>query len=159
LISFSLSLALAFSIFSSPAFSSGAVFLPDIPGWSAGEARTTQFDAKSGNYGFWQERDYRTPNGISLKAILTEGNGPKFYNQPPRGVSGDDLPVGDGASYEIVTIKGLKATVEKHPALGYSVAVNAFERKFTLTAETGPWHELSDVIECVENLLESMRVN
>lgn len=127
--------------------------LPDIPGWVCGELKVARFDAVSGNYGYWQERDYRTPGGIGLKAVLMYGNGPKFYNLPPNGVASNDLPVGSGATYEIILLKGYRSLIEYHPTLGYSVAVNAFEKKYTLTVECGPFEKRGDVLRTVEEIL------
>jgi hypothetical protein len=143
-------------IFCGAALAADAPMLPIMPGWQCGELKSVQLDSVSGNHGYWQERDYRTPEGLSLKATLTFGAGPKFYNQPPNGVvSSGDFP-GSGASYEILSISGYRALVEKDPLLGYSVAVNAFERKFTLTIECGRFEKRGDVISCAEALMASM---
>jgi hypothetical protein len=134
----------------------GTPTLPEISGWRCGELRSVQLDSVSGNHGYWQERDYRTPDGISIKATLTYGTGPKFYNQPPNGVVfNGDFP-GSGSSYEIISIAGQRALVEKDPLLGYAVAVNAFEKKFTLTVECGRFENRDDVISLAEELTASI---
>jgi hypothetical protein len=153
---FYLSLLCALIFSSVSAFAEETAVLPEIPGWKSGELMSVQFDAESGDYGYWQERDYRTPDGLSLKAILTVCNGPKFYNQPPKGVSADDGLIGSGATYEIISIGGLKTLIERHPVLGYSIAVNAFEKKFTLTVESGPWEERTALIDRVGFLLDAI---
>ena len=126
--------------------------LPEIEGWVCGELRTVQLDAVSGNQGYWQERDYRTEGGVSLKATLLWGTGPRFYNQPTAGVSAS---AGE-ATYEIVSIGGFKSTVERDPLLGYSVAVNAFDRMFSLTVECDPYVNRDELLRVVEALLEGI---
>jgi hypothetical protein len=126
--------------------------LPEIGGWRCGELMSVPLDAASGNQGFWQERDYRTDGGLPLKAVLMYGTGPKFYNQPPADTSSKN-----GAStYEIIFVGGYKSSLEYDPALGYSVAVNAFERTFSLTVESGPFVAKGDVISAAERLLEEI---
>ena len=126
--------------------------LPDIEGWQCGETRSVQLDAVSGNKGYWQEKDYRTDGGIPLKATMLWGAGPKFYNQPPAGVSNS----AGQATYEIVSIGGCKSTIERDPILGYSVAVNAFEKGFSLTVECGPHIDRTELLRSVEILLEKI---
>ena len=126
--------------------------LPEMEGWQCGEMRNVQLDAASGNQGYWQERDYRTDGGISLKATLLWGSGPKFYNQPPAGTSASAGRV----TYEIIQVGGNKTTIERDPVLGYSVAVNAFDKKFSLTVECGPHIDRSELLQCVEALLEGI---
>jgi hypothetical protein len=135
------------------AMASGMPALPEMPGWQCGELKSVQFDAVSGNHGYWQKRDYRTPDGVSMTSTLTFGSGPKFYNQPPDGVFSDGEFPGSGASYEIISIAGRRALVEKDPLTGYSVAVNAFDRKFTLTIEFGRFESRDEVISCAEALM------
>ena len=127
--------------------------LPDIGGWQCGEIRSVQLDAASGNQGYWQERDYRTDGGIAFKATLLWGSGPKFYNQPPAGTSAN----AGRATYEIVQVGGCKTTIERDPVLGYSVAVNAFERKFSLTVECGPHIDRDELLRSVETLIEGIK--
>jgi hypothetical protein len=135
----------------------GTPSLPELPGWRCGELRSVQFDAVSGNHGYWQERDYRTPDGTSMTSTLTFGTGPKFYNQPPNGVISDGEFPGEGASYEIISISGFRALIEKDPLIGYSVAVNAFERKFTLTVEFDRFTNRDTAISCAETLTRAVQ--
>jgi len=126
--------------------------LPEIEGWQCGEMRVVHLDAVSGNQGDWQERDYRTGGGISLKATLLSGSGPRFYNQPPAGVSNS----AGQTTYEIISIGGFKSTIERDPVLGYSIAVNAFDKKFSLTVESGPFVDRAMLLRSVEVLLEGI---
>ena len=126
--------------------------LPYIEEWRCGETRTSEFEAVSGNQGYWQERDYITDTGVPLKATLLWGPGPRFFNQPPADTSGS----AGQATYEITFIGGFKSTVEHDPVLGYSVAVNAFDRRFSLTVECGPHIDRAELLRCVEVLLEGM---
>ena len=126
--------------------------LPEIDGWKCGELRSVQLDAVSGNQGYWQERDYRTEKGTAVKATLLWGTGPKFFNQPPAGISNAD----GASSYEIISIGGYKSSVEHDPVLGYSVAVNAFDRKFSLTVECGAFENRGEVIGCAETILKNL---
>ncbi|MDR1509723.1 MAG: hypothetical protein LBS53_08795 [Synergistaceae bacterium] len=140
-------------IFNGIASAADTPALPAVAGWRCGELKSVQLDTVSGNRGYWQERDYRTPDGVSLKATLTFGTGPKFYNQPPDGTISDGEFPGLGASYEIISLAGFRALVEKDSMSGYSVAVNAFERKFTLTVECGRFEDRDDVISRAEALM------
>jgi hypothetical protein len=146
-----------FTILTSVCSADESPSLPEIEGWKCGELRTTQLDSVSGDQGYWQERDYRTGKGTPIKATLLYGAGPKFFNQPPKGVSSGEGPDGLGASYEIISIAGFKSSMEKDPALGYSVAVNAFDRKFSLTIECGVFEDRGEVIRCAEILLGAIK--
>jgi hypothetical protein len=148
-------LAFAFVFLPRAAFASPG--LPVIPGWTCGELRTTKFEAVSGDYGYWLERRYRTPDGISIAATLMFGSGPKFYNLPPAGVSADNE--GSVSDYEIITIAGYRSAIEYDRALGYSVAVNAFDKKYTLTVECGWEHERGEVLRAVESLVKAIEEN
>jgi hypothetical protein len=143
-------------IFNGAAMASDTPALPEVPGWQCGELKSVQFDAVSGNHGYWQERNYRTPDGVSMTSVLTFGTGPKFYNQPPAGVIFDGEFPGSGASYEIISLAGCRALVEEDPLTGCSVAVNAFERKFTLTIEFGRFESRDKVIACAEALMDAI---
>jgi hypothetical protein len=131
--------------------------LPVVPGWRCGELKSVRLETVSGNYGYWQERDYRTPDGISMTSTLMFGTGPKFYNQPPDGVISDGGFPGSGVSYEIISVAGRRALAERDPLTGYSVAVNAFERKFTLTIEFGRFENRDEAIACAETLMGAMK--
>jgi hypothetical protein len=135
-----------------PAAGDASPSLPEVPGWQCGGLRSVQLDAVSGNQGYWQERDYKTDGGTTLKATLLWGAGPKFFNQPPAGISNAD----GASSYEIISIGGYKSSIERDPILGYSVAVNAFERKFSLTVECGAFENRGEVIRCVEAILKNL---
>jgi len=136
-----------------PAGAESAPELPEIEGWQCGELRTTELEAVSDNQGYWQERDYRTDSGVPIKATLLWGPGPRFYNQPPAGTSAS----AGQATYEITQIGGFKSTIERDPALGYSVAVNAFDRGFSLTVECGPHIDSAELLRIVEALLEGIK--
>ncbi|MDR1915356.1 MAG: hypothetical protein LBQ58_02130 [Synergistaceae bacterium] len=127
--------------------------LPAVPGWQCGELKEVEFDAVSGNQGFWQERDYRTPGGVSFKAVIMGGKGPKYYNQPPDGVISDDGPLGSGGTYRTVTVGGYRAVLETHPLLGISLAVNAFKSGYVLTIEGSAWLSESDLIDAAQTLI------
>ncbi|MDR1650817.1 MAG: hypothetical protein LBR87_03440 [Synergistaceae bacterium] len=129
--------------------------MPEIQGWECGELTDIRFDAVSGNYGHWQAREYKTPSGAPVKASIMYGNGPKFYNLPPDGVSYTD-PNGSGAYYEIIRVKGFRSLIEYSPITGYSVAVNAYERQFSLTVECGPFEKRGDALRYAESILDAV---
>ena len=149
--SFTLMFLIFFAIFAGSALAEAESVpgLPEIEGWQCGELRTAQLEAVSGNQGYWQERDYRTNSGVPLKATLLCGAGPRFYNQPPSGTSAS----AGQATYEITQVGGFKSTIERDPVLGYSVAVNAFDRGFSLTVECGPHIDRAELLRSVEALL------
>jgi hypothetical protein len=126
--------------------------LPEIEGWQSGEIVSARLDAFEKDYGYFERRAYRTSEGMSLEAVLTYGSGPKFFNQPPAGVSG-----GDGkTSYEIISVNGYKTSLEYDPLLGLAMSVNAFDKKYTLTLECGPYETSGDLIECAKTLIGEM---
>ena len=109
--------------------------LPEIPGWINGELRKTEFDTVSGKRGFWLERDYRNNAGVPLHAVWMEGSGDKGWTPPGNEISADDGPLGTGASYKTLSVKGEKAIIEHHPVTGYSLSVKV-GKKGTLTLES-----------------------
>ncbi len=109
--------------------------LPEIPRWINGELRKTEFDTVSGKRGFWLERDYRNNAGVPFHAVWMEGSGDKGWTPPEKETSADDGPLGTGASYKTLSVKGEKAILEHHPVTGYSLSVKA-GKKGTLTLES-----------------------
>lgn len=109
--------------------------LPEIPGWINGELRKTEFDTVSGKRGFWLERDYRNNAGVPFHAVWMEGSGDKGWTPPEKEISADDGPLGTGASYRTLSVKGEKAILEHHPVTGYSLSVKV-GKKGTLTLES-----------------------
>ena len=109
--------------------------LPEIPGWINGELRKTEFDTVSGKRGFWLERDYRNNAGVPFHAVWMEGSGDKGWTPPGNEISADDGPLGTGASYKTLSVKGEKAIIEHHPVTGYSLSVKV-GKKGTLTLES-----------------------
>ncbi len=109
--------------------------LPEIPGWIHGELRKTEFDTVSGKRGFWLERDYRNNAGVPFHAVWMEGSGDKGWTPPGNEISADDGPLGTGASYKTLSVKGEKAIIEHHPVTGYSLSVKV-GKKGTLTLES-----------------------
>lgn len=109
--------------------------LPEIQGWINGELRKTEFDTVSGKRGFWLERDYRNNAGVPFHAVWMEGSGDKGWTPPEKEISADDGPLGTGASYRTLSVKGEKAILELHPVTGYSISVKV-GKKGTLTLES-----------------------
>lgn len=137
---------------SSGAAAGGALSLPEIEGWKCGETASARLEAFEKDYGYFERRDYRTPGGMSFEAVLTGGAGPKFFNQPPAGVSG-----GAGeASYEIISVNGYKTSLEYDPLVGLALSVNAFDKNYTLTLECGPFETSGDLLECARTLIGEM---
>jgi hypothetical protein len=130
----------------------GALSLPEIEGWKCGETVSARLEAFEKDYGYFERRIYRTPGGLSFEAVLTCGTGPKFFNQPPAGVSGSE---GETA-YEIISVNGYKTSLERDPILGLALSVNAFDKKYTLTLECGPFETSRDLIECAKTLIGEM---
>lgn len=126
-------LTLLFSISISSAQITGA--LPEIEGWINGELRKTELDTVSGKRGFWLERDYRNTVGVPFHAVWMEGSGDKGWTPAEKEISADDGPLGTGASYKTLSIKGEKAILEHHPVTGYSLSVKV-GKKGTLTIES-----------------------
>jgi hypothetical protein len=110
--------------------------LPEIAGWSCGELRSTEFDAVSGNQGSWQERDYRTPSGVRIKATLMAGKGPGKLRVPQAGTDSSDGAYGAGSSYRVLTIEGAGAILEIHPLLGHSLAADLGDATLTVESDS-----------------------
>ena len=64
-----------------------------------------------------------------------EGSGDKGWTPPGNEISADDGPLGTGASYKTLSVKGEKAIIEHHPVTGYSLSVKV-GKKGTLTLES-----------------------
>ena len=144
--------AFILAVFSCTAAAGGAPSLLEIEGWQCGEIVSARLEAFEKDYGYFERRNYRTRGGLSFEAVLTYGAGPKFFNQPPAGVSG-----GDGnATYKIISVNGYKTSLERDPLLGLALSVNAFDKKYTLTLECGPFETSSDLIECAKTLIGEM---
>ena len=109
--------------------------LPEIQGWIHSELRKTEFDTVSGKRGFWLERDYRNNAGVPFHAVWMEGSGDKGWTPPGNEISADDGPLGTGASYKTLSVKGEKTIIEHHPVTGYSLSVKV-GKKGTLTLES-----------------------
>ena len=109
--------------------------LPEITGWINGELRKTEFDTVSGKRGFWLEREYRNNAGAPFHAVWMEGSGDKGWTPAEKEISADDGPLGAGASYRTLSVKGEKAILEHHPVTGYSLSVKV-GKKGTLTLES-----------------------
>ena len=121
---------------------------PAIPGWINGELRKTEFDTVSGKRGFWRERDYRNSAGVPFHAVWMEGSGDKGWTPPEKEISADDGPLGTGASYKTLSVKGEKAILEHRPVTGFRLSVKA-GKKGTLTLESiiAPEAELTAAAE------------
>jgi hypothetical protein len=142
-------------VVSSGTAAGGDLSLPEIEGWQCGETVSAQLEAFEKDYGYFERRVYRTGKGLSFEAVLTYGAGPKFFNQPPSGVSGND----GEATYEIISVNGYKTSLEYDPFLGIAMSVNAFDKKYTLTLECGPFETSGDLIECAKTLIAEMEKN
>ncbi|MDR0651833.1 MAG: hypothetical protein LBG12_00860 [Synergistaceae bacterium] len=138
---------------SSGAAAGGDLSLPEIEGWKCGEIISARLEAFEKDYGYFERRVYRTQEGLSFEAVLTCGTGPKFFNQPPAGVSGGDV---GGATYEIISVNGYKTSLEYDPLLGFALSVNAFDKQYTLTLECGPFETSGDLVECAKTLIGEM---
>ncbi|MDR3164140.1 MAG: hypothetical protein LBU13_01015 [Synergistaceae bacterium] len=142
----------AFFFAALPQAAAGALSLPEIDGWKCGEIVSARLEAFEKDYGYFEKREYRTREGLSFEAFLTCGTGPKFFNQPPAGVSGSD----GKTTYEIISVNGYKTSLEYDPVLGLSLSVNAFDKKYTLTLECGPFETSGNLIECAKTLIGEM---
>ncbi|MDR0764744.1 MAG: hypothetical protein LBE65_04030 [Synergistaceae bacterium] len=136
----------------SSAADGGVLTLPEIEGWRCGDIVSARLEAFGKDYGYFERRVYRTREGLSFEAVLTCGAGPKFFNQPPAGVSGRD----GETSYEIISVNGYKTSLEYDPTLGLAVSMNAFDEKYTLTLECGPFETSGDLIGRAETLMAEM---
>ena len=126
-----------FFVFVLSACASAQPTLPDVGGWMCGELRTVKLDTVSGSQGLWLERSYRTESGYPLKAILMSGKGLSVRSLPQEGRESGDGLMGSGCTYRTLSIGGRTAALERHPALGISLAL--FMDGAVLTIESGPW--------------------
>jgi hypothetical protein len=134
------------------AFAPGDLKCPD--GWTCGELKITQLDAVSGNQGFWSEREYRTGNGVSLKAALMGGKGPAMLNVPAPGLESGDGLLGAGRAYKTLFAGDYPAILELDRFLGTSLTVVI--PGATLTVETPESLSDDDAIELALALLSLM---
>jgi hypothetical protein len=123
-------------------------------GWTCGELKIVRFDAVSGSQGFWRERDYRTGDGTSLKAVLIGGKGPGILNVPAPVFESADGLLGAGRTYKTFFVGDYPALLERDRFLGISLAIKTPDA--SLTIETPPGPEDEDVIELALVLLYLM---
>ncbi|MDR0616080.1 MAG: hypothetical protein LBG29_04665 [Synergistaceae bacterium] len=123
-------------------------------GWTCGELKITQLDAVSGKQGFWSEREYRTGNGVSLKAALIGGKGPAWLNVPAPGLESGDGFLGAGKTYETLFAGDYPAILELDRLLGTSLSV--IIPGATLTIETPESLSGDDIVELALVLLHAM---
>ncbi|MDR1515332.1 MAG: hypothetical protein LBS45_06525 [Synergistaceae bacterium] len=140
--------------FASPSALYAEPVLGNPAGWTCGELKIVRFDAVSGSQGFWQERDYRTGNGVSLKAILMGGKGPAMLNVPAPEYESADGPLGAGRTYKTFFVGDYPALLERDRFLGISLALKTPDA--ALTIETPPGPEDEDVIGLALTLLYLM---
>ena len=126
--------------------------LPDIKNWQNGELRTTSFDALSGNKGKWLERNYRTNNGTTFKAIWMEGEGPKGWKAVEPASSKD---IWGGVEAEKLTIGGEEAILEHRPVVGYSLVIS-IGKEGVLTMESAN-ADKRDLLDAAETLVKNMK--
>ncbi|MDR0648595.1 MAG: hypothetical protein LBF92_04615 [Synergistaceae bacterium] len=123
-------------------------------GWQRGGLKSVSFSAVSGNQGFWLERDYRTADGVPLRAILMGGKGPAMMRAPVPGVQSDDGLLGAGRAYSTFTLCGFPALLERDQFLGLSLAV--LVPGAVLTVETPPGPADDEVADIARALLRLM---
>lgn len=128
--------------------------LPEIAGAECGELRTTQLETVSGNRGVWLEREYRTYGGDTFTATWMEGSGEKRWFIPKDKISAEDGPLGTGAEYETLQVRGNNAVFEDHPIVGLSLAVK-IEKVGTLTVDSQN-SDKESLISFAENLIDGI---
>lgn len=106
-----------------------AAMLPEIQGWTNGELMRTELNAISGSKGCWFERDYRTPSGMPCHAVLMSGISGAAVN-----CKIDEMNNSEGEKAEAVSIEDIKAVIEYHPVLGFSLSAK-INRNAQLTLE------------------------
>ncbi|MDR1021305.1 MAG: hypothetical protein LBL73_11150 [Synergistaceae bacterium] len=132
--------------FASPGTAQAALTLGSPDGWQCGGLKTVRLDAVSGNQGFWLERDYRTGDGVSLKAILMGGKGPVMLNVPAPQTESSDGLLGAGRTYRTLTAGGFPALLERDQFLGLSLAVIIPGAVLTVETPPGPAdEEITDI--------------
>jgi hypothetical protein len=131
--------------------------LPEIDGWKCGEIRSADFDAVSGNQGYWRERGYTTPSGVPVNAILMGGKGPGDLRMPPPGTNSATGVYGDGGTFRALRAGGFPAILENRPLLGLSLSVNLGGA--TVTFESGAFAPAEDeFIEAASVIIRSMKI-
>ncbi|MGC9371827.1 MAG: hypothetical protein ACP5DY_00745 [Thermovirgaceae bacterium] len=110
--------------------------LPDVPGWTGTVVETRTLSSAKQEEGRMAERSYKkTDRPERVRVILLEGPGTEWLSFPKTHTEGTDGPVGTGATYIPLDISGKSAVLERHPVLGYSLAVR-LDPETTLTIET-----------------------
>lgn len=100
-----------------------ALALPEVDGWTCGEARVTELVSVGGVRGAWSEREYRTLSGMPLRAVLMTGSGPRATHFPKPGIEAGEGPLGSGSVCKTFEIAGRPTIAETHPILGVSLTV------------------------------------
>lgn len=124
--------------------------LPEVDGWANGEIRTTELSALSSLKGNWQERTYRTMNGIRFNAILINGSAAKLWTIAK--VSEDKGEIWGGEFAKEKEILGRKALFEERPVLGTTLVVK-IDKSSVLTLESQNATE-NDLVEAAEKIIQ-----
>lgn len=115
------------------AYAADGAVLPEIKGWENGELRTTQMGALSGYKGKWEERTYRTNQGIPFRAIWVEGAGADKWDVNE--MSSDHGEIWGGETQKPMQIEGCSALLEYRPVVGYSLIIKV-KKDAVLTLES-----------------------
>ena len=150
-------LALISLVLSIGASEAAPLSLPEIDGWMCGEIRSVDFDAVSGNQGYWRERGYTTPSGASVNAILMGGKGPGGLRAPSIGTNSSAGVYGDGGTFRTLRAGGFPAILENRPLIGLSLSVNLGDAAVTFESGTFALTE-DEFIEAASVIIRSMKI-
>ena len=142
---------LAMTLFLLQSAAAAQTKLPDIQGWSAGEARETKLETVSGYQGTWIERDYRTVSGVPFHAVWIDGSGPKGWTTGKRNITANDGAIGSGAQYKTLSAAGYEAILETHPITGLALSVRMKEGVLTLESLIASEEEAIAAAEAIIN--------
>lgn len=99
------------------------VSLPVVAGWQMQDVLSAELSTVSGNHGYWQEKVYRTENGIAVKAILLTGKGPGTLRNLSDNTHNNNDVSETGNIYEHCVTSYGPAIFESHPVLGQTLTL------------------------------------
>lgn len=131
--------------------------LPEIDGTIRSGLTSKEIASSEGHQGTWEEASYTDPKGTSFHVFLLDGKGFGRYIIPSRKIKTDDLPTGNGSSYETIQIDGLYGTIERSAYVGTSVAISV-SSDVTLIVETERYSAESKAEKLAQSIIERLRM-
>lgn len=114
---------LSFLIMVYPSSGTGKEKIPELEGWRITYGEERQFKIPKADLGYMLQQNIISSSRKSADIILMVGSGPGDLYVPDGNISGDDRPIGFGATYETTEISGFRSVIEDYPYIGISLSI------------------------------------